>query len=189
MKHRSHVVMAIALIVITLVVIPIEKAQACACVGMSPRIFKLGEGSKFEGIDVIFEGIATETIDTFPDHVPVPFRVHAVYRGDVALRSVVDVQDDWLCSGHQKFYQGHRYSIFATPDSEQASQADLISSTCGRHIIGPLNHERYGLPEPERLLVTGTADATPAPLWPPVAIGLAIGVLLGSAATLILRSR
>jgi hypothetical protein len=136
---------------------------------------------------VIFEGIATETIDTFPDHVPVPFQVDAVYRGDVALGSVVDVQDDWLCSGHQKFYQGHRYSIFATPDSEQASQADFISSTCGRHIIGGLNHERYGLPEPERLRVTGTADASPASLWPPVAIGLAIGVLLGSAATLILK--
>ena len=134
---------------------------------------------------MIFEGIATETVDTFPNNVPVSFRVRAVYRGDVTLGSVVDVQDDWPCSTHQKYYRGHAYSLFVTP-AEQSSSADFISG-CGKDIIGPLNHEKYGLPDPERLRITGTADATPAPSWPPVAIGLAIGVLLGTAATLILK--
>jgi hypothetical protein len=182
---RASVVTAIALILITLVMIPAEKAHACSCVGMSPRFFKLYDGPKFGNIDVIFEGIATKTVDTFPNNVPVSFRVSAVYMGDVALGSVVDIQDDWGCGTHQKYYEGHVYSLFVMP-AEQSSSADFISG-CGKDIIGPLNHERYGLPEPERLRVTGTADASPASLWPPVAIGLAIGVLLGSAATLILK--
>ena len=185
MKHRSRVVMAIVVIVLTLVVIPREDAQACSCVGMSPRFFKLLDRPQVERIDAIFEGIATETIDTFPNNVPVSFRVSAVYRGDVALGSVVEVQDDWGCGTHQTYYQGHVYSLFVMP-AEQSGSVDF-NSGCGKDIIGPLDHEKFGLPEPERLRITGIADAAPAPLWPPILIALAVGTLISAAAALILK--
>ncbi len=86
---------------------------------------------------------------------------------------------------HQQYVHGHVYSLFVEP-AEPSSSVDF-NSGCGKEIIGSLNHERWGLPEPERLRVAGTADAAPAHAWPPIFIALAGGTLIGSAVTLILK--
>lgn len=124
----------------TISLLPVSRALACSCVGISER-------QAFEGADVVFEGVATSAkepliIQSSGDPVEFTFSVEQTLKGDLPSQVIVTTALMSVSCGAE-FQVGERWRVFANGSTD-----NLGSNLCaGNRLLGaPTTKE--GAPTP-----------------------------------------
>jgi len=151
----------------TVSLLPVSRALACSCGGISER-------QAFEGADVVFEGVATSAnepliIQSSGDPVEFTFSVENTLKGNLPSQVIVTTALSSASCGAE-FQVGERWRVFASGSSD-----NLGSNLCaGNRLLGAAT-TKDGAPTPN-----------PAPMLL-LAIG-AVAVMIAAMAFGLLRS-
>ena len=145
----------------TMSLLPVSRALACSCAGISER-------EAVEGADVVFEGVALSAkepliIQSSGDPVEFTFSVESTLKGDLPSQVTVTTALSGASCGAE-FQVGERWRVFASGSSD-----NLGSNLCAGN----------------RLLDEASAnDGAPTPNAPPIlllAIGAVVLMIVGMA--------
>jgi len=148
----------------TVSLLPVSRALACSCVGISER-------QAFEGADVVFEGVATSAkepliIQSSGDPVEFTFSVENTLKGNLPSQVIVTTALSGASCGAE-FQVGERWRVFAF-----GSRDNLGSNLCAGNRLLTDASTNEGVPTPNATAILALAIGAIAVMIAAMAFGL-----------------